>query len=105
MVSLWGAAIILPITFIINSLVSAASTILFGNFNIIGRSVFALGVVSLLSSLISIGFGVGLTYVLGDVQGPTLHVSILALSHSILNPLRHQRRPSELSTPGHSLLH
>jgi len=33
---------------------------------------FALGIVSLLSSLTSIGFGTGLIYVLGDVRGETL---------------------------------
>lgn len=35
---------------------------------------FGFGVVSLLSSLIAIGFGTGLMYVLGDVAGETLHV-------------------------------
>ncbi|KAG9078992.1 hypothetical protein FRC06_008015 [Ceratobasidium sp. 370] len=34
---------------------------------------FGFGIVSLLSSLISIGFGTGLMYVLGDVAGETLH--------------------------------
>ncbi|KAF8598021.1 hypothetical protein BDV93DRAFT_354731 [Ceratobasidium sp. AG-I] len=37
------------------------------------RAAFGLGVVSLLSSLISIGFGTGLMYVLGDVEGHTLN--------------------------------
>ena len=52
---------------------SAMSTILFSSFTI-SNAAFALGVISLLSSLIAIGFGVGLTYVLGDVPGKRLHV-------------------------------
>ena len=49
------------------------STILFSSFPI-SNAAFTLGVMSLLSSLIAIGFGVGLTYVLGDVPGSRLHV-------------------------------
>ena len=52
---------------------SAISTILFSPFTI-SNAAFALGVISLLSSLIAIGFGVGMTYVLGDVPGTSLHV-------------------------------
>ena len=52
---------------------SAISTILFSSFTI-SSVAFALGVISLLSSLMAIGFGVGLTYVLGDVPGLRLHV-------------------------------
>lgn len=51
----------------------AISTILFASFSI-GPVAFALGITSLLSSLIAIGFGVGLIYVLGDVKGFRLHV-------------------------------
>ncbi|TFK42594.1 hypothetical protein BDQ12DRAFT_757564 [Crucibulum laeve] len=52
---------------------SAISTVLFADYPI-ASSAFALGIVSLLSSLISIGFGVGLIYVLGDVDGRRLHI-------------------------------
>jgi len=54
-------------------IMGAISTILFANFSI-DPAAFALGVTSLLSSLIAIGFGVGLIYVLGDVKGFRLHV-------------------------------
>ncbi|KAG8762276.1 hypothetical protein FRC11_010135 [Ceratobasidium sp. 423] len=47
------------------------STIMFANVGLDAVS-FGFGVVSLLSSLISIGFGTGLMYVLGDVAGETL---------------------------------
>lgn len=53
---------------------SAVSTILCSNVPL-SDDAFAFGIVSLLSSLISIGFGVGLIYVLGDVRGRTLNVS------------------------------
>ena len=49
------------------------STIMFANVELDSVS-FGFGVVSLLSSLISIGFGTGLMYVLGDVAGDTLKV-------------------------------
>ena len=51
------------------------STILFSTYTV-SNTTFALGVISLLSSLIAIGFGVGLTYVLGDVPGSRLHVRL-----------------------------
>ncbi|KAH8108870.1 hypothetical protein DFH11DRAFT_1516302, partial [Phellopilus nigrolimitatus] len=43
----------------------------------LSRASFSLGIISLLSSLIAIGFGVGLIYVLGDVKG----ISLLACPH------------------------
>ena len=56
------------------------STILFSSLTI-SNAAFALGVISLLSSLIAIGFGVGLTYVLGDVPGRSLHVRWLQVDY------------------------
>lgn len=53
---------------------SAISTVMFADVEL-DRVSFGFGVVSLLSSLISIGFGTGLMYVLGDVNGRTLGVS------------------------------
>lgn len=53
---------------------SAISTVMFADVEL-DRVSFGFGVVSLLSSLISIGFGTGLMYVLGDVDGHTLNVS------------------------------
>ena len=53
---------------------SATTTILFSEFEQSAAS-FAFGLVSLLSSLMAIGFGVGLIYVLGDVHGDTLQVN------------------------------
>ena len=55
---------------------SATSTILFSNLQL-SRIPLALGLASLLSSLVSIGFGVGHIYVLGDVKGTTLDASSL----------------------------
>ncbi|CAE6475507.1 unnamed protein product [Rhizoctonia solani] len=52
-------------------IMGAMSTIMFANVELDAVS-FGFGVVSLLSSLISIGFGTGLMYVLGDVSGETL---------------------------------
>ncbi|KIM49537.1 hypothetical protein M413DRAFT_110740 [Hebeloma cylindrosporum] len=54
-------------------IMSAMSTVLFSSATI-SNAAFALGVISLLSSLIAIGFGVGLMYVLGDVPGSRLHI-------------------------------
>ncbi|KAI5118398.1 hypothetical protein M0805_007532 [Coniferiporia weirii] len=54
-------------------IMGAVSTIVFSNFPLT-RASFALGIISLLSSLISIGFGVGLIYVLGDVEGDMLRM-------------------------------
>ncbi|KAF8894603.1 hypothetical protein BD779DRAFT_851725 [Infundibulicybe gibba] len=48
------------------------STVIFSGLSLSNKA-FTFGVVALLSSLISIGFGVGLIYVLGDVSGPRLH--------------------------------
>jgi len=45
----------------------------FANY-VLSRASFALGIISLLSSLIVIGFGVGLSYVLADVSGNVLMV-------------------------------
>jgi len=62
---------------IVNGLViGAVSTLLFGSYTFSGGA-FAFGVASLLSSLICIGFGVGLIYVLGDVSGHTLRLIAL----------------------------
>ncbi|EJD07246.1 uncharacterized protein FOMMEDRAFT_24671 [Fomitiporia mediterranea MF3/22] len=47
------------------------STIVFADFPL-SRASFTLGIISLLSSLIAIGFGVGLIYVLGDVHGSSI---------------------------------
>ncbi|CAE6359857.1 unnamed protein product [Rhizoctonia solani] len=52
-------------------IMGAMSTIMFADVELDAVS-FGFGVVSLLSSLISIGFGTGLMYVLGDVAGETL---------------------------------
>ncbi|CCO30958.1 hypothetical protein BN14_04992 [Rhizoctonia solani AG-1 IB] len=52
-------------------IMGAMSTIMFADVELDAVS-FGFGVVSLLSSLISIGFGTGLMYVLGDVAGDTL---------------------------------
>ncbi|KAJ1301771.1 hypothetical protein OPQ81_009000 [Rhizoctonia solani] len=52
-------------------IMGAMSTIMFADVKLDAVS-FGFGVVSLLSSLISIGFGTGLMYVLGDVAGETL---------------------------------
>lgn len=52
----------------------ATTTIIFSEFEL-SAPTFAFGIISLLSSLMSIGFGVGLIYVLGDVRGDTLKVS------------------------------
>ncbi|CAE6529223.1 unnamed protein product [Rhizoctonia solani] len=52
-------------------IMGAMSTIMFADVELDSVS-FGFGVVSLLSSLISIGFGTGLMYVLGDVAGDTL---------------------------------
>ncbi|CAE7217511.1 unnamed protein product, partial [Rhizoctonia solani] len=52
-------------------IMGAMSTIMFADVELDSVS-FGFGVVSLLSSLISIGFGTGLMYVLGDVAGGTL---------------------------------
>ncbi|GBE80562.1 hypothetical protein SCP_0302770 [Sparassis crispa] len=54
-------------------IIGAVSTLLFSNYPF-GPSAFAFGITSLLSSLICIGFGVGLIYVLGDVHGSTLRM-------------------------------
>ncbi|KAI5118396.1 hypothetical protein M0805_007530 [Coniferiporia weirii] len=54
-------------------IMGAVSTIVFADFPLTSAS-FTLGIISLLSSLISIGFGVGMIYVLGDVQGGTLRM-------------------------------
>lgn len=51
----------------------AVSTVVCSSLPLSGVA-FALGVVALLSSLISIGFGTGLIYVLGDVPGESLQV-------------------------------
>ncbi|KAF8683260.1 hypothetical protein RHS04_01980 [Rhizoctonia solani] len=51
--------------------IRAMSTIMFADVEL-DAVAFGFGVVSLLSSLISIGFGTGLMYVLGDVAGETL---------------------------------
>jgi len=53
-------------------IMGAMSTVLFANVQL-ARGPFGFGVVSLLSSLIAIGFGTGLMYVLGDVDGEVLH--------------------------------
>jgi len=52
-------------------IMGAASTIVFSG-TTLSRGSFALGIISLLSSLISIGVGAGMAYVLGDVPGVTL---------------------------------
>jgi len=54
----------------------ATSTVVFSPLTI-GPASFAIGVTSMFSSLISIGFGVGLIYVLGDVGGNTLRVNVV----------------------------
>jgi hypothetical protein len=53
--------------------ISATTTILFSDFEM-DAAAFAFGIISLLSSLMATGFGVGLMYVLGDVDGHTLKV-------------------------------
>jgi len=59
---------------VINGLImGAVSTIVFSDFPL-STSSFTLGIISLLTSLIAIGFGVGLTYVLGDVRGTSLNL-------------------------------
>ncbi|OCB91852.1 hypothetical protein A7U60_g871 [Sanghuangporus baumii] len=52
-------------------IMSAVSTIVFADFPL-SKASFTLGIISLLSSLIAIGFGVGLIYVLGDVRGSSI---------------------------------
>jgi len=52
-------------------IMGAVSTIVCSSLPLSGFA-FALGIVSLLGSLISIGFGTGLIYVLGDCRGETL---------------------------------
>ncbi|KAL5492113.1 hypothetical protein ACEPAI_3560 [Sanghuangporus weigelae] len=52
-------------------IMGAVSTVLFSDYPL-SRASFALGIISLLSSLIATGFGVGLIYVLVDVPGSTL---------------------------------
>lgn len=52
-------------------IMGAISTVMFADVEL-DKVSFGFGVVSLLSSLISIGFGTGLMYVLGDVDGGTL---------------------------------
>lgn len=58
---------------------SAISTILSSELSL-SHEAFAFGIVSLLSSLTSIGFGVGLIYVLGDVRGVILNVRRASLT-------------------------
>ncbi|KAG9098997.1 hypothetical protein FS749_002399 [Ceratobasidium sp. UAMH 11750] len=53
-------------------IMGAISTVMFAGVEL-DSVTFGFGIVSLLSSLISIGFGTGLMYVLGDVAGGTLH--------------------------------
>ncbi|KAG8722433.1 hypothetical protein FRC08_002414 [Ceratobasidium sp. 394] len=53
-------------------IMGAISTVMFAGVEL-DSVTFGFGIVSLLSSLISIGFGTGLMYVLGDVAGETLH--------------------------------
>ncbi|OCB90585.1 prenyltransferase [Sanghuangporus baumii] len=52
-------------------IMGAVSTVVFSDYPLSPAS-FTLGIISLLSSLIAIGFGVGLIYVLVDVPGGTL---------------------------------
>jgi len=67
---------------------TAVSSVLFGNYGL-SSSALAAGVVSLLSSLICIGYGAALIYVLGDAPGsilrsagtryPILFVTVLSI--------------------------
>ncbi|KAF9451037.1 hypothetical protein P691DRAFT_808881 [Macrolepiota fuliginosa MF-IS2] len=50
----------------------AVSTVVFSDYPL-STAGFALGIISLLSSLIATGFGVGLIYVLGDLKGSRYH--------------------------------
>ncbi|KAG9119067.1 hypothetical protein FRC07_006092 [Ceratobasidium sp. 392] len=60
-------------------IMGAISTVMFAGMEL-DSVTFGFGIVSLLSSLISIGFGTGLMYVLGDVAGETLNAGIIGSS-------------------------
>ncbi|KAG8745515.1 hypothetical protein FRC10_007862 [Ceratobasidium sp. 414] len=72
-------------------IMGAISTVMFAGVEL-DSVTFGFGIVSLLSSLISIGFGTGLMYVLGDVAGETLHVSSTSVRPAKLYPHLYSQR-------------
>ena len=82
----------------------AISTIIFANY-VLSRASFALGIICLLSSLIAIGFGVGLNYVLVDVNGEVLMVGLFPLWHHSAISNFNTSRPSTTATRTCTFLH